>query len=368
MPLQIKEINDKTTWENFLERVEEKTFLQSWNWGEFSQAMGEKIWRLGVFGNDRVLAVALVVKIAAKRGTFLLIQHGPAFAKAASFADLRSAEGFGKARVVTEAESAGKPVEILETLLKKLKVIAIEEKASFIRIAPLWEENEQNEKALKSLGFIGSPMHANAYTATWKLDISQSEDQLLARMRKTTRYLIRQAENNLEVAVEKKTDENALGLYQELNFEVAKRQNFAPFSPESIRGEFEAFAKDGQVQLFLGKYKGETLAGALVIFWSGLAFYHQAASSEKGAKIPLPYLILWKAIKEAKSRECRAFDFWGFVDPKKQPRHPWAGPTLFKMGFGGEAKKYVKTQDLVISKKYWLTYAFEKIRKLKRGL
>jgi len=37
-------------------------------------------------------------------------------------------------------------------------------------------------------------MHANAYEATWKLDIRPTEEELLKQMRKTTRYLIRQAE------------------------------------------------------------------------------------------------------------------------------------------------------------------------------
>ncbi len=84
MPLQIKEINNKTTWENFLERVEEKTFLQSWNWGEFCREMGEKVWQWGIYGNEQgaanneqLIAVALVEKKTAKRGTFLLVPHGP---------------------------------------------------------------------------------------------------------------------------------------------------------------------------------------------------------------------------------------------------------------------------------------------------
>ena len=39
-PGEIKEITDKNTWEGFWASREEKTFLQSWNWGEFWQKMG----------------------------------------------------------------------------------------------------------------------------------------------------------------------------------------------------------------------------------------------------------------------------------------------------------------------------------------
>ena len=51
--MEVKEIKDKEIWEDFFARCEEKTFLQSWNWGEFQErigsASGGKIWRLGVY-------------------------------------------------------------------------------------------------------------------------------------------------------------------------------------------------------------------------------------------------------------------------------------------------------------------------------
>ena len=50
MELEVKEINNKEVWESFLAGCEEKTFVDSWNWGEFLKKEGGKIWRLGVFG------------------------------------------------------------------------------------------------------------------------------------------------------------------------------------------------------------------------------------------------------------------------------------------------------------------------------
>jgi lipid II:glycine glycyltransferase (peptidoglycan interpeptide bridge formation enzyme) len=140
------------------------------------------------------------------------------------------------------------------------------------------------------------------------------------------------------------------------------------FRKDYIQKEFETFAKNGQALWFVGRYKGEPAAASLVVFWSGVGFYHQAASRLKFAKYSIPYLLQWEAIKEAKKRGCRIYDFWGFTDPKANPKHPWAGPTLFKMGFGGQKHEYVKTKDLPLSWRYWPIYLFEKIRKLKRGL
>jgi len=75
--MNVEEIKDKKEWENFLSLITEKTFLQSWNWGEFQTKQGHKVWRLGLKNGTKLLATALVSKIKAKRGTYLLIQHGP---------------------------------------------------------------------------------------------------------------------------------------------------------------------------------------------------------------------------------------------------------------------------------------------------
>jgi len=343
-----QEIKDKKIWEKFFYGIQEKTFLQSWNWGEFWQRSGHQILRLGVYGNEdnegSPTSFILAVKIAARRGTFLLVQHLPA-------------------EVPLSGTKAGGPI-----LIEELKKIAKNEGCSFIRIAPLLERTEENKKLFKDLGFIESPMHANAYEATWKLDITPSEEELLKNMRKTTRYLIRQAEKNSDIKIERSERLSEIEAYQKLNKEVSKRQKFAPFSDEYIKNEFDVFSKGGEAMWLFGKYKGEIAAGALVIFWSGIGFYHQAASLTKYAKFSIPYLLQWEAIKEAKRRSFKLYDFWGYIDPKVQPSHPWAGPTLFKMGFGGRAYEYIKTQDLPLSKKYWLTYIFEKIRSKRRGL
>jgi hypothetical protein len=38
------------------------------------------------------------------------------------------------------------------------------------------------------------------------------------------------------------------------------------------------------------------------------------------------------------------------------------------MGFGGEKQEFVKNMDIPVNSKYWFTYIFEKLRKIKRGL
>lgn len=342
MSLEIKEIENKESWENFLAKCNEKTFLSSWNWGEFNRLLGNKIWRFGIFKKNLV-GVALVIKISAKRGTFLFLPHGPNI-----------------------IENGKLKFEILNSLFKELKKLAKKENCSFIRIGPIWERKRENEEIFKNLGFKNAPIHIHP-ELTWELDISLSEEELLRGMRKTTRYLIRQATKNNEIEIEEKNDLEGIEIFNRLYQLTKERHDFVPFSFEYLKNEFLAFSKDNQVSVLLGKYRGETVSGGIFIFWQKIGFYHHGASSQKYPKIPVSYLLLWQAIKKAKERGCEKFNFWG-IAPSKDQKHPWAGLSFFKMGFGGYKKEYLKTQDFPLSFRYWFSFIVEKIRKIKRRL
>ncbi len=350
--MEIKEITSKTEWEGFLEQCTEKTFLQAWNWGEFQISLGKKIWRFGIYEGTKLVSVALVIKMTARRGSFLLIPHGP---------------------VVNNQDTRYK-IQIVKALLEKLKELAKMEKVDFIRVSPIWERTLENEKLFKGLGFRLRPLHTHP-ESSWKLDITPSEEFILDHMRKTTRYLIKKHQGDKDIEIVKSVDITDIEIFNRLHLEVVKKQKFVPFSLEYFQKEFAAFADDNQIAIFFAKYKGQIIAASYEIFWpaswaggSGIGFYHHAALLPEFRKLPVSYLLQWESIKEAKKRGCSVYDFWGQIDPVKFPRHPYAGPTLFKMGFGGQTHEYVKTQDFVISQKYWINYIIETMRRMRRGL
>ncbi|MBI4123138.1 MAG: peptidoglycan bridge formation glycyltransferase FemA/FemB family protein [Parcubacteria group bacterium] len=344
--MEVKEIRDNNTWEEFLRECTEKTFLHSWHWGEFQLEMREKVWRLGIYEGEKLLAVALAVYVKARRGTFLLVPHGP---------------------VIKNSKFQIPKSQILKTFLEKLKEIARQERVAFIRINPIWKRTRENQEVFRVLGFRRAPLQMHP-EASWKLDIRSTEDDLFRNMRRTTRYLIRQAEKNSGIVIRKSTDLQDIEVFSRMHKRVSLRQHFIPFSIEYLKKEFEIFSQNNQILLLFGEYEGKIAAASLVIFWSGIGFYHHAASLPEFAKLSIPYLLQWEAIKEAKKRGCWQYDFWGYVDPKNRSSHPWAGPTLFKMGFGGEAHEYVHTQDLPLKSQYWITFMFETLRRMRRGL
>lgn len=342
--MQIWETQDKAKWQNFLKLAKPDSFLQSWQWGEFNLADGEKIWRFFIGqSQDEIQALALVILIKAKRGKFLFIPHGP---------------------VLSDEISLNAPKNALRTLTEKLRILAHENQASFIRISPILEDTEENRALFGDLGFRNAPIHMMHPEKTWLLDITPSEETLLKGMKKNHRNLIRRATKD-GVEITHGTEESFLREFYRIHMETVKRHKFVPFTFDYIKKEMEAFSSDGQIAIFLARYQGEVISAAIVVCDGHEAYYHHGASSSHHSKVPSSYLALWEAILWAKTQGAQIFNFYGIVD--HNPKHPWFGLSRFKKGFGGYEKNLVHCQDLPLSKKYLITRAVEKIRKIKRG-
>jgi lipid II:glycine glycyltransferase (peptidoglycan interpeptide bridge formation enzyme) len=345
--MQITEITNKSQWEDFVLQNKESTFLHSWNWGEFNKNTGEKIWRVGVFdGRDealpRLMAVVLIIKVKAKRGSFLFVPQGPIITY--------------NSKLIT--------YNLFKKLFDYLKELGEREKVNFIRISPSLENNKENLNIFKSCGFRDAPIHMMHPEMTWLLDITKGEEEILKGMRKTHRNLIRRAVKD-GVEIIQSTDEKYLKTFYDIHMETVKRHKFTPFSYDYIKSEIDAFKNNNQISVFSAEYKNKIISSAIIVFYGNQAFYHHGSSLSEYNKIPSSYLILWEAIKEAKKRNKEIFNFYGVIENK--PKHPWAGLSKFKKGFGGYKKELVHCQDLPLNKKYLITWLIETMRKIKRG-
>lgn len=335
MNITIQPITDRSIWDQFLTATQPHTFLQAWQWGEFYTKLQYTIWRLGIYQADQLVGLALVIKIPARRGAFLLCPHGPVM-------------------MIPDQSS-------LVALRDYLAALAKTERCAFLRWCPLFPK--QNKTMFTTLGFRNAPVHMQHPELSWLLDLTSTEDSLLQAMRKTTRYSIKKAQKD-GVIITKSSDSKDFKLFWEVYQQTATRQNFTPFSQAYVQAELAAWQQDSV--LFFAEDHGMIISTALIIYNNGMGFYHQGASL-KQAKSTASYLLQWEAIREAKRRGCMLYNFWG-IAPDHQPKHPWAGLSLFKKGFGGYAEEYVHAQDYVISSRYWLSWVIETVRRMKRGL
>jgi len=339
---RIQTIDDQNQWNRFFEEEGSPSFLQSWDWGEFQQRQEYGILRLGVYQNQILTAVALVIKIRCRRGNFLFIPHGP---------------------VLRIKKKELKLKNILLALIDYLADVAKREGFSFVRMAPTLENSHENQRIFIDLGFKKAPVYMHA-ERMWVLPLDKQEDSLLCEMRKSTRYNINRAKRE-GVIIEKRTDKKAINDFLELYRQTAEREQFISFSKKFISDEFGAFHRNNNSLFIFAKHRKKYIATALIIFTKSSGFYHQGATSH--SPIPGSHLLQWEAIQEAKRRGCRYYNFWGIDLPGRTPKN-WDGLTLFKQGFGGEQVDYLPTQDLILSPKYYLTYWYEKYLNWRRGV
>ncbi len=336
---EVKEITDKKIWESFLLSKTPKSFLQSWGWGEINRKTGEKIFRIGIFNKERLAGICLIIEQKAKRGPHLLIPGGP-------FIDWNDRA-------------------LVKFFVDSLKKLAASEKAWFIRVRPELLDIPENNNKFKKLGFISAPMHLHAEN-TWVLDIAKSEEEILRGMRKTTRYLVKKSfGEGLRVDISE-SKEYARVLYG-LQKETSERHGFVGFPQKLFEIEIEEFAKDDNASVFICRKGKKVLAVAIIVFYGDSAYYHFSGSTSELSKIPFSYFLQWEIIKEAKKRGMKYYNFWG-IAPNDNPKHRFAGVTLFKTGFGGERIDWFHAHDLPISRKYLLTYIFETARRFLRHL
>ncbi|MFZ2189685.1 MAG: peptidoglycan bridge formation glycyltransferase FemA/FemB family protein [Candidatus Magasanikiibacteriota bacterium] len=336
--MEVRVVENKNDWENFVLSQMNTLFVQSFHYGEFYESMSEQSWIFGVYEDYKLIGGSLVISTHAKRGDFLYLPYGP----------------------------IGEVNKFLDIFINYLKSFAEKNKYDFIRISPFLDETEDNKNLFKKLGFRPAPMHVLAET-TWILDLDKTEEQLLTDMNKNHRNLIHRCEKE-NVKIEIKNQVADLENFNKLHDETAKRHNFHRFSQKYITNEFSVFSQHNEA-LVLNAYlpDGRLDSSAIVMFYGNMSAYRHGASLSLDKRLPTSYLLQWEAIKEAKKRNIKYYNFWGIAPENSPKNHPFHGITHFKKGFGGSQKDLLHCQDLPITSKYWLNWLVESIRKIKRG-
>ena len=330
MQKEIRVIDSKEEFEKGTKA--DPSFLQSWEYGRMQEHLKNTPLHLGIYEGDKLLHSFLFILFRAKRGAFLFCPYG-------DFSD-----------------------EELNLLLPFLRHFGKTHHVDFIRLSPLMDDTHR--ALFKAHGFRNAPVHMIHPELLWLLDIAPSEEVILAQMRKNTRYYVRRGEKD-GVKIESGASQELLDRFYRIHEETSKRQGFVPYSKTYLDEQLKIFGPRDELKVYVALFEGKPIASAVVMYYGKEAAYHHGASLSEYNKIPASYLIQWEAIKEAKRRNFLRYNFWGVVE--NAPRHPWAGLSFFKQGFGGYGKHILHCQDLPLTWKYWVNWAIETARRVKRG-
>lgn len=337
MKYTVKTVENQTEWDEFVTAHQDANFLQSWDFYEFYRSRGFDIVRRGIYDeNDQLVGVYAGEVEPAKRGRHLAVAGGPIF-------DWTNQE-------------------IKNLIFSDMKLQAKKLKCTFVRVRPQLQSTPENAKTFQQLGFRKAPMYLSVEFAG-VLNLENSEEEILKNMRQRLRRALRKAEKN-QITIEKTSDPKAIHDFYQIELQTAKRHDFYAFSEDFLTKQFAVFAKNDEAVLYIAKLNGEILAENFMIFYGNEASYHYGVSSELGTKYSGAPLLHMEAMRDARKRGIKRYNFWGIVD-ENDTKHRFYGVSVFKRGFGVEELKYLEARDLVLDKisYYTKTLPIETLRR-----
>ena len=204
------------------------------------------------------------------------------------------------------------------------------------------------EGLLKNKGFtpIAKPKH------TYWIDLTQSEEVLLEKMKRQTRYDARQGEKNgLEIQQFTTPDEKSIDVFLKLYNSLGNQKGFEILAEAKMKSELYLLLTNKLATLFLLTFNGIVVNASLVGSY-GYAQYLYGAINPNFKQLkgcPPPGAIAqWEMIKEMKRRGLALYDMGFCPGPVPDPNHPKYPIWRFKYGFGGEPVEFLPVYGKVI--------------------
>ncbi|MEK6753523.1 MAG: peptidoglycan bridge formation glycyltransferase FemA/FemB family protein [Chloroflexota bacterium] len=321
-----------TEWNIFLENHPNAHLLQMGEWGELKRGFGWKPVRLVSTGSTHRLLNNEV-------GTQILFRRLP----------LGLTLGYMPKPAISFQQSA-----ISDQFWKEVDSVCKKNRAVFLKVEPdTWNDEFNFQPATFKL----SP-HNIQPPRTITIDIKDSDEQILARMKPKCRYNIRLAEKK-GITVRAWDD---IPAFHEMMTVTGGRDKFGVHSKEYYQRAYNLFHPKGTCELLVAEFEGKPLASLMVFANGKRAWYVYGASNDQERNRMPTYLLQWQAIRWAKARGCDEYDLWGVPDENEETleaqfetRHDglW-GVYRFKRGFGGEVKRAAQALDRVYNPLlYW---------------
>jgi peptidoglycan pentaglycine glycine transferase (the first glycine) len=231
---------------------------------------------------------------------------------------------------------------------QEIDFVCSKNRAVFLKIEPdIWDDESPDTWHVT----LRTSPHNIQPPRTIILDIKDSEESILSRMKPKCRYNIRLAEKK-GVTVLAWDD---IAAFHAMMTVTGGRDGFGVHTKEYYQRAFELFHPKGTCELLLAEFEGKPLASLMVFANGKRAWYvYGASNNEERNRMPT-YLIQWEAIRWAKARGCEEYDLWGVPDEdeetleaqfEKRNDSLW-GVYRFKRGFGGQLKRAAQAVDRV---------------------
>ena len=299
---------EDAAWDDFLLTLPDAHHEQTSLWGSVRALLGWTVVRVVLREDGEIIGGAQVQLQAIQRvGRWAYITFGPC--------------------------STGNDPGVGKILMTEIKKFLRREHALYL-LAQLPYDGEPLAHQLQGDGFIQAPraLAPGNMRATLVLDLGKTEAQLLAEMRATRRNEIRQGlKRGLTVTEGGAGDLND---FWALMCALCARRKTTPnpSSPDFFHQLWKQFSPRGWIKVFVAKHEGKTVAAALAFPFGGWFRVWKVGWAGACPELRPNQMLWWTMICQAKNLGCRHFDFVSVELGES------AGPSEFKLGFGGEVK------------------------------
>ncbi|OGY85273.1 MAG: hypothetical protein A3F54_00190 [Candidatus Kerfeldbacteria bacterium RIFCSPHIGHO2_12_FULL_48_17] len=333
--MEVRLLEHKHELDGYLRTFQRSEFLQSWEWGEFYQAQGVEVLRVGVFEGDKLFLSALLLRQALFMGWgYWYCPRGP---------------------LLKEGVRDAMQAKVWRCWLDWVAAEASKHKIMFLRCEP----NEALPSAVKNFTvprWVQPPL-------TRMLDLTQGEAALLAGMKQKARYNLRLGQKK-NITVREDHSDGAVESFFETASATSAAHGIRSHELDYYKTMVATFARRNMVRLFLAEYEGQVAAAALCVFYGNTAVYLHGGSFHEYASFMPSYVLQWQALSAARAAGIRFYDFGG-VAPADDPKHLLAGVTRFKTGFGGFEYAFPYRYEIVYASGLYRWFrALKKVRAL----
>jgi peptidoglycan pentaglycine glycine transferase (the first glycine) len=184
------------------------------------------------------------------------------------------------------------------------------------------------------------------------IDLSPSEEEMLARMKQKTRYNIRLAEKK-GVTVRAGSVIDLPMLYR-MYAETSVRDGFVIRDEGYYQTVWQIYMQNSVVgrqsfiipyaEPLIAEFESQPIAAIVVFYFAGRAYYIYGMSREAHREKMPNHLLQWEAMRRAKAAGCKVYDLWGAPDEFNESDGMW-GVFRFKEGLGGQVVRTLGAWD-----------------------
>jgi peptidoglycan pentaglycine glycine transferase (the first glycine) len=329
--LTVETITDHQTWNDNLRLLPNAHILQTWEWGEFKrETTGWVPLRLAFKRGDSIVAMASVGIRRVGPLKVMYIPKGPALA-------------------YNDSALTAEVLDYLQQLARQQFAVWLKIDPDVIAATGVPNEPDNSpdptgQSIISMLQTRGWRFSADQvqFRNTITIDLTRTEDELLAAMSQNTRRKVRTAEKKGVTVRAGRTDD--LPILYDLYRATGERDHFLTRPAAYYEHEWRYLMDAGLAHPLIAEVDGQPIAHVILFHFGRKCWYFYGASSNTERERMPNYLLQWEAMRWAKAQGYTVYDMWGAPDDFTESDSMW-GVYEFKRGFRGTVTRHIGAWD-----------------------